>query len=62
MESFCVFIDAWTSTSLSWSLKSHMLSDQYEEYFDCYESISDTGTAFSSEQSGEMLHSRLQKM
>ena len=62
VESIRVFRDAWTSTSLPWSLKSHVLSDHYEEYFHHYESIYDAGAAISSEQSGEMLHSRLQKM
>ena len=62
VESIRVFRDAWTSTSLPWSLKSHVLSDHYEEYFHHYESIYDAGAAISSEQSGEMLHLRLQKM
>ena len=39
-----------------------MLSDHYEEYFHHYESIYGAGATISSEQSGEMLHSRLQKM
>ena len=34
----------------------------YEEYFYRYESILDAGAAISSEQSGEMLHSRLQRV
>ena len=62
VESIRVFRDAWTSTSLPWSLESHVLSDHYEGYFHHYESISDAEAAISSEQSGEMLHSRLQKM
>ena len=46
--------DAWVVTSLPWSLKSHVLSDHYQEYFLNYESISDAGaSAISSEQSGE---------
>ena len=61
-ESISEFRDAWASTSLPWSLKSHVLSDHYQEYFHHYESISNAGAAISSEQSGEMLHSRLQKM
>ena len=44
------------------SLKSHVLSDHNQEYFQNYESNSEVGAAISSEQSGEMLHSRLQKM
>ena len=32
VESIRVFRDTWTST-LPWSLKSHVLSDYYEEYF-----------------------------
>ena len=47
---------------MAWSLKSHILSDHYEEYFYHYESISGAGAAISSEQSGEMLHSRLQRV
>ena len=62
VENISVFRDTWTSTSSPWSLKSHVLSDHYEEYFHHYESISDAEAAISSEQSGEMLHSRLQKM
>ncbi|KAI6660182.1 hypothetical protein LOD99_10493 [Oopsacas minuta] len=34
----------------------------YEEYFYRYQSILDAGAAISSEQSGEMLHSRLQRV
>ena len=56
------FRKAWHDTGLSWSLKSHILSDHYEEYFNSYESIADAGAAISSEQSGEMLHSRLQRV
>ena len=56
------FREAWHETDLSWSLKSHILSDHYEEYFYRYESIADAGAAISSEQSGEMLHSRLQRV
>ena len=40
-------------------LKSHSLSDHYEEYFNQYESIANAGAAISSEQSGQMLHSPL---
>ena len=56
------FRDAWHDTDLAWSLKSHILSDHYEEYFYHYVSISDAGAAISSEQCGEMLHSRLQRV
>ena len=56
------FRKAWHDTGLSWSLKSHILSGHYEEYFNNYESIADAGAAISSEQSGEMLHSRLQRV
>ena len=47
VESIRVSRDAWTSTSLPWSLKSHVLSDHYEEYFHHYESIYDAGAAIS---------------
>ena len=56
------FREAWHGTGLPWSLKSHILSDHYEEYFTCFENIADAGAAISSEQSGEMLHSRVQKV
>ena len=62
MESIRVFRNAWTSTSLPWTLKYHLLSDHYGEYFHHYELISDPGAAISSDQIGEILHSRLQKM
>ena len=44
------------------ALKSHILSDHYEEYFNNFESIPDAGAAISSEQSGEMLHSRIHQV
>ena len=53
---------AWYGTGLPWSLKSHILSDHYEEYFTCFDNIADAGAAISSEQSGEMLHSWIQKV
>ena len=56
------FREAWHGTGLPWSLKSHILSDHYEEYFTCFENIADACAAISSEQSGEMLHSRIQKV
>ena len=56
------FREAWHGTGLPWSLKSHILYDRYEEYFTCFENIADAGAAISSEQSGEMLHSRIQKV
>ena len=43
------------------SLKSHILCDHYEEHFTRYENIANAGAAISSEQSGEMLHSKLQR-
>ena len=56
------FRGAWRDAILPWSLKSHILSDHYEEYFDHFESKPDAGAAISSEQSGEMLHSRIQQV
>ena len=41
LESICVFRVAWISTSLPWSLRSHVLSVHYEEYFHHYESMLD---------------------
>ena len=61
-ESIQEFRDAWRDANLPWSLKSHILSDHYEEYFDRFESIPGAGAAISSEQSGEMLHSRIQQV
>ena len=61
-DSIINFREAWHNTGLSWSLKSHILSDHYEEYFNQYENIPNAGAAISSEQSGEMLHSRLQRV
>ena len=58
-DSIINFREAWHNTGLSWSLKSHILSDHYEEYFNQYESIANAGAAISSEQSGQMLHSPL---
>ena len=56
------FREAWNDTNLPWSLKSHILSDHYEEYSNNFESIPDAGAAISSEQSGEMLHSRIHQV
>ena len=56
------FREAWNDTNLPWSLKSHILSNHYEEYFNNFESIPDAGAAISSEQSGEMLHSQIHQV
>ena len=57
IKNFCA---TWNNTGLPWSLKSLILSDHYKEYLYRYGSIADAGAAISSEQNGEMLHSRLQ--
>ena len=57
-DSIINFREAWNNTGLPWSLKSHILSYHYEEYIYRNESIPDAGAAISSEQSGEMPHSR----
>ena len=61
-DSIRAFREAWRDTGLPWSLKSHILPDHYEEYLTRFENDANTGAALSSEQSGEMLHSRLQKV
>ena len=61
-ESIQAFREAWSDANLPWSLKSHILFDHYEEYFNRFESISNAGAAISSEQSGEMLYSRIQQV
>ena len=61
-ESICLFRESWDATGLPWSLKSHILSDHYMEYFFHYEPQLTAGAAISSEQSGEMLHSRIQNL
>ena len=61
-DSIRAFREAWRDTGLPWSLKSHILSDHYEEYLTRFENDANAGAALSSEQSGEMLHSRLQKV
>ena len=61
-ESICLFRESWDATGLPWSLKSHILSDHYMEYFFYYEPQLTAGAAISSEQSGEMLHSRIQNL
>ena len=50
------------NTGLSLSLKSRILSVHYEVYFNQYESMPNAGAAISSEQSGEMFHSCLQRV
>ena len=61
-ESICLFRELWNTTGLPWSLKSHILSDNYMDYFLHYEPQSIAGAAISSEQSGEMLHSRMKNL
>ena len=61
-ESICLFRESWDATGLPWSLKSHILSDHYMEYFFHYEPQLTAGAAISSEQSGDMLHSRIQNL
>ena len=53
-ESIRVFRESWNATGLPWSLKSHILSDHYIEYFTHYEPLPTARAAISSEQSGEM--------
>ena len=61
-ESIYIFRESWDATGLPWSLKSHILFDHYLEYFLHYEPQLTAGAAISSEQSGEMLHSRMQNL
>ena len=61
-ESVCLFRESWNATGFPRLLKSHILSDYYTDYFLHYEPQSTAGAAISSEQSGEMLHSRMQNL
>ncbi|EER11486.1 hypothetical protein Pmar_PMAR015675 [Perkinsus marinus ATCC 50983] len=56
------FRQSWTAAGLRWSLKAHILSDHVVEYLEHYEPSSGAGLGLSSEQSGETLHSRVQRL
>ena len=59
-ESICLSRVSLNATGLPRSLKSHILSDHYTDYFLHYEPQSTAGAAISSDQIGEMPHSRMQ--
>ncbi|KAF4702175.1 hypothetical protein FOZ63_014459, partial [Perkinsus olseni] len=56
------FRTAWEATSLPYTLKVHVLCSHVEEYLERYETVPDAGLGLSSEQSGESLHARLQRV
>ncbi|KAF4652000.1 hypothetical protein FOL47_011307, partial [Perkinsus chesapeaki] len=56
------FRTSWTTAGLRWSLKAHILSDHTIEYLADYERLPGAGLGLSSEQSGEALHSRVQRL
>ncbi|KAF4740986.1 hypothetical protein FOZ63_017846, partial [Perkinsus olseni] len=53
---------AWDETGLSPTLKVHIVLHHVQEYLSRYESVADAGLSLSSEQSGEALHARLQRV
>ncbi|KAF4684707.1 hypothetical protein FOZ60_007394 [Perkinsus olseni] len=53
---------AWSNTGLRWTPKVHILCDHVVEYLENYEADDDVGLGLSSEQSGESLHARLQRV
>ncbi|KAF4676857.1 hypothetical protein FOL47_004560 [Perkinsus chesapeaki] len=56
------FGSAWDATSLVRTLKVHVVLHHVKEYLLNYESVPEAGLGLSSEQSGEALHARLQRI
>ncbi|KAF4680527.1 hypothetical protein FOZ60_013297 [Perkinsus olseni] len=61
-QAIASFRTAWEATSLPYTLKVHVLCSHVEEYLERYETVPDAGLGLSSEQSGESLHARLQRV
>ncbi|EER20580.1 hypothetical protein Pmar_PMAR001561 [Perkinsus marinus ATCC 50983] len=61
-ESINEFGTAWDATGLAPTLKVHIVLHHVEQYLSYYESLPDAGLGISSEQSGEALHARLQRV
>ncbi|KAF4647685.1 hypothetical protein FOL47_004295, partial [Perkinsus chesapeaki] len=56
------FANSWVSSGLSWTLKVHIVCCHVKQYLLEYETIPEAGLGLSSEQSGESLHARLQRV
>ncbi|KAF4654450.1 hypothetical protein FOL47_009974 [Perkinsus chesapeaki] len=56
------FGSAWDATGLVRTLKVHIVLHHVKEYLLHYESVPEAGQGLSSEQSGEALHARLQRI
>ncbi|KAF4673810.1 hypothetical protein FOL47_010069 [Perkinsus chesapeaki] len=54
--------EAWVKTGLSWTLKAHIVCDHTQEFLEKFEPVAGAGLSLSSEQSGEALHARLQRV
>ncbi|KAF4683867.1 hypothetical protein FOZ60_008529 [Perkinsus olseni] len=61
-DSIVAFRSAWSNTGLRWTPKVHILCDHVVEYLENYEADDDVGLGLSSEQSGESLHARVQRV
>ncbi|EER07242.1 hypothetical protein Pmar_PMAR020401 [Perkinsus marinus ATCC 50983] len=61
-EAISSFQSAWQATDMPYTLKVHVLCNHVEEYFKYFEPVPDAGLGLSSEQSGESLHARLQRV
>ena len=52
-DSIRAFREAWRDTGLPWSLKSHILSDHYEEYLTRFENDANAGAALVQSKAGK---------